>query len=152
MACKSCDSTGACSCVSNYKELNLGTRTIWTLGGNAPGGVDVVMSVSAHAAIAPTLDKIQATVTVTNASSGFKAQVYYQISADGVTWDTAVFFNVAGANPPAAQTGNGTLVFDWLTGTQFKRFIRFGVHAEQASGTNVIAIAEVSLVIGMLIK
>lgn len=76
---------------------------------------------------------------------------YYQTSADGVTWDTAVYFQSGGG--AMTLTANGTQVSDWVNGVaNFKRNIRFGVHLEQANGNNLIAIARVTLVIGAYLK
>lgn len=151
MSCSKCAAEGICSCVNNYKELDLEERVIWTLGGTAPGGVDAVLSDERVSAIAPTLLNLQATLTVADASAGVRASAYYQTSSDGSTWDTAVFFQSGGG--AMTLTANSTQVSDWVNGVaNFKRQIRFGVHLEQASGTNVIAIARVKLVVGAYLK
>ena len=63
-------------------------------------------------------------------SGDCEAQVAYQLSNDGVTWDTAVAFETV-------QNGNGT---DW--GTTFasvswtKDFVRFGALVDNGSAGN----------------
>lgn len=153
MSCASCNSGAACTCAnSNYKQLDFGTRVIYTLGGaHAGSGVDIVVSDSSIAATAPTLAQLQATLTVGEATNGFVGKVYYQVSADSITWDNPAYFQSGGG--AMVQTGNGTVVSDWVTGvSNFKRFIRFGVHAEQSSTNDILAIAQVGLVVGVLIK
>ncbi len=147
MACATCSSNGGCGCTSNYKEKDFGTRPMWTLGG-ANGGINTwILNGVDIEDVAPTLAAIQATVTVTQASLNFKCSVLFQVTADGVTWDTAVIFNAA-----TYQTGNGVLSYAWNSATtNYKRKIRFLVNAEQATGTT-LEMADVKVVIGFQIK
>ncbi len=116
--------------------------------GGANGGINsFILPGTDIEDVAPTLAGIQATVTVMQSSLNFKCSVLFQVSADGVTWDTAVIFTAA-----TYQAGNGTLSYAWNTATtNYKRKIRFLVNAEQASGTT-IEMADVKVVIGMNIK
>ena len=101
--------------------------------------------------IAPTLAAMQATVTVTEATSGCTLRVYYQLSADGSAWDTAQLFTIGASS--MGQVGNGTSISDWINSVgNYKRYIRFGARIEQSGGNAVIAIAKVNVVIGVFVK
>ncbi len=150
MACSTCNNDGSCGCVSNYKELNLGNRTVWTLGG-AVGAADIVFGPEDGSPVAPTIARIQGTLTVRLATADFKAAVGYQVSGDGDAWDTIVWLG-PNAGTPEFLTGNNTLCYSIHTPAgNLKRRIRWVVRAQQASGT-AVAIANVGLVIGLFIQ
>lgn len=106
MACSTCNNDGSCGCVSNYKELNLGNRTVWTLGG-AVGAADIVFGPEDGWPVAPTIARIQGTLTVRLATADFKAG------------NNTLCYSI--------HTPAGNL----------KRRIRWVVRAQQASGTAV---------------
>lgn len=148
MACSTCNADGACGCVSNYKEKDFGTRPMWTLGGANNNGLQTYLLAGSDIEdAAPTLAALQATITVAQASLNFKCSVLFQVSADGINWDTAVIFTAA-----TYQTGNGTLCYAWnMATTNYKRKIRFLVNVEQSAGTSV-EMADVKVVVGFQVK
>jgi hypothetical protein len=149
MACSTCN-TEACGCVSNYKEAIFPPRTMWSQGGNSPAPSSVVLEDVGVMDVAPTINQMQASITVGSASAHFKCKIGYQVSADGVTWDNAAYF---GSGSGDYQVGNGSLTTAWNSaGGNYKRKIRFVVSAEQDGGANVIEIAIVSITIGFRIQ
>ena len=150
MACSTCNNDGSCGCVSNYKELNLGSRTVWTLGG-AVGLTDIVYGPEEGSPVAPTITGIQGTLTTRLATADFKAAVGFQVSSDGDIWDAIVWLG-PNAGTPDFLTGNGPLCYSIHTPTgNLKRRIRWVVRAQQASGS-AVAIANVGLVVGLFIR
>lgn len=149
MACATCNKDdGACGCISNVKELDLGSQVIWTLGGNAPGEVAIFFGPDDGLPISPTIANLQGVLIVANASSGFKAIAGFELSGDRVTWDAFVPFTAA-----TYQAGNGTLAYAWNSATtNYKRYIRFVVKAQQDAGVNVIAIGRVQLIVNVLVR
>lgn len=100
--------------------------------------------------VAPTIDQMQATITVSEASAHFKCKVGYQVSSDGATWDNPVYF---GTTPGDFQIGNGSLTTAWnATGINYKRRIRFVVSAEQDGGFNVIEMGNGTITLGFRVK
>ena len=154
MACATCNNNdGSCGCVSNFKEQSFGTRVVWTKGGTAGasarihywGGEDGLP-------IAPTIGQMQATVTVKDQSDDFETAVGYQVSADRATWDTPVYFGANGPSSPEYQAGDGTTTYAWVMASgNLKRYIRFFTTSRQVAGT-VVAIANVSVSVGFLIR
>ena len=147
MACTTCSSDGACGCVSNYKEINFGSRVAWTLGGAANSGqADIVLN-PAGQAIGPSLSQLQGNLTLTDSSTGLVGQLGYQLSTDGYGWD--------GYQPIAAvwQTGPGALVPAWLSNVaNYKRFIRFVLRVKQDTGVTVTAIGNAHVIIGFVVR
>lgn len=152
MACTTCSEAGGCGCISNYKERDFGVRPVWTPGAAAGASSTLILEDSTLAPVAPTLDQVQATLLVTNASANFNCKVGYQTSSDGSTWSGTVYFQSSGGD--MVVTGTGANTSDWLGGptVNFKRFIRFVIVGSQAAGVSTMEMANVGVIIGFRIK
>lgn len=147
MSCASCKSD-ACSCVSNFKEAVFPSRVAWSTGAAQPGASVIVLPDIGISDVAPTIDQMQATITVSECSAAFRCKVGYQVSSDGTTWDSVVYFGA-----PDTQVGNGSLTTAWNpAGINYKRKIRFVLSAEQDTGSAVLAVAHVAITIGFRVK
>jgi hypothetical protein len=115
------------------KSRSFGAQLLWTKGGTSPGLNDIfVYSPPDDDNIAPNIAQVRATVSVDHASLGIQTKVVFQSSDDGSTWSNPVDLDAG------YVTGNRVQRTAWYTNTaNFLRYIRFGVLAQQASGTNV---------------
>ena len=149
MACATCSNDdGSCGCVSNLKVLRLGSRLVYSLGGASAGQANVLVVGSERGyPISPTIVQQQAILTVSEASNGAKANVGYQLTADGCAWDTPVYFGA-----PTYRTGSGVLVSDWYTANvNYKRAIRYVVQMQQ-DVVIYMAMAKVDVDINIIIR
>ena len=77
----------------------------------------------------------------------------FQVSAERTVWGAEVWLGTSPApGAPYFQVGNGTLCYPWyIPNINLMRYIRFIVRAQQHAG-NVIAVANVSLSLGLIIR
>lgn len=153
MACATCSKDdGSCGCVSNYKDMNFGTRVVWTKGGTAASSARVhYWGGEDGLPISPTIVQMQATLVVKDQSDDFESAVGFQVSADRLTWDSEVYFGAAPGSPEYLA-GNGATTYAWYFASgNLKRYIRIFTTSRQVSGS-VVAIANVSVSLGFLIR
>jgi hypothetical protein len=123
-----CDCNG-----SSVKTRSFGPQIVWTKGGTSPGLNDpFVFSPPDDYNIAPNVAQIRATIGVDHASLNLQTKVIFQSSDDGYVWSAPTDLEAA------YTTGNRASTTAWYTNTaNFLRYIRVGILAQQASGTNV---------------
>jgi hypothetical protein len=100
--------------------------------------------------LAPTLERVRATVRVENATAQFRCQFGYQVSNDGELWgDDANPTGGGWMTVGSMQSGNGVFTTAWQdVGSSMKRAVRFGMVAGQLA-PNVVESAKVTITLDL---
>lgn len=143
----------SCDCNLKVKTLNLGTKTCWSASGAFPATVYFVFSAEEGDSLLPALiSQLRASVMNQNSTASFQSFPFFQLSEDSLTWDTPIAIDPLAPATPTYVVGNTQSTYGWYSATtNYKRYIRFGIAAQQVTGTP-IAQANVSLIIDILLK
>lgn len=97
--------------------------------------------------LTPLISQLRASLMNQQATGTFEGQVFFQLSEDSCTWDPPIALDGV-----TYLVGNGSSTTAWYSATSnYKRYIRFGVTAAATGGT-IIAMANCSLIIDILLK
>ena len=127
-------------CTPPVRTIQLRRQLVYSLGGTAPGPVDLVLTDDALQQIATLLDQVRVSVKLESSTNDLKCSAYYQLSADGETWGPMT-------NILPDIDGDGTYTGAWSSNANWNRAIRFGITAEQ---DNSVASREMGYVTAVL--
>lgn len=138
------------ACNSAVQSFLLAHREpVWSYGNYANQGQSAifVLSGSDIAQLAPKLQQIRATVVLENSTPDVEVEVVLQSSDDGCAWDPPVVISAAWI------TADQKVTTPWhSTAANFKRTIRVGVRARQASAVTTLQSTRVTLTLDVELR